>query len=99
MKNIVFLLLILLSLNIIADDKISPGPHNKMGHTKQSEQDKKDSFFYKLFNNELDLMNSSSETNNEILLQIEKLADLNKRGILTDSEFKDKKLILLEKIK
>ncbi len=99
MKNIVFLLLILLSLNIIADDKIRPGPHNKMGHTKQSEQDKKDSFFYKLFNNELDLMNSSSETNNEILLQIEKLADLNKRGILTDSEFKDKKLILLEKIK
>ena len=99
MKNIVFLLLILLSLNIIADDKIRPGPHNKMGHTKQSEQDKKDSFFYKLFNNELDLMNSSSETNNKILLQIEKLADLNKRGILTDSEFKDKKLILLEKIK
>ena len=99
MKNIVFLLLILLSLNIIADDKIRPGPHNKMGHTKQSEQDKKDSFFYKLFNNELDLMNSSSETNNEILLQIEKLADLNERGILTNSEFKDKKLILLEKIK
>lgn len=99
MKNIVFLLLILLSLNIIADDKIRPGPHNKMGHTKQSEQDKKDSFFYKLFNNELDLMNSSSESNNKILLQIEKLADLNKRGILTDSEFKDKKLILLEKIK
>ena len=94
-----FLLIILFSLNTYADEKVRPGPHNKMGHTKQSVEDKKDGFFYKLLNDELDFSGSDQQPNNDqILSQIEKLADLNKRGIITDDEFKDKKSLLLEKI-
>ncbi len=94
-----FLLIILFSLNTYADEKVRPGPHNKMGHTKQSVEDKKDGFFYKLLNDELDFSGSDQQpNNNQILSQIEKLADLNKRGIITDDEFKDKKSLLLEKI-
>ena len=94
-----FLLIILFSLNTYSDEKVRPGPHNKMGHTKQSVEDKKDGFFYKLFNDELDFSGSDKQPNNDqILSQIEKLADLNKRGIITDDEFKDKKSLLLEKI-
>lgn len=94
-----FLLIILFSLNTYSDEKVRPGPHNKMGHTKQSVEDKKDGFFYKLFNDELDFSGSDKQPNNDqILSQIEKLADLNKRGIITDNEFKDKKSLLLEKI-
>ena len=94
-----FLLIILLSFNSYADEKVRPGPHNKMGHTKQSDEQKKDGFFYKLFNDELDFSSSSDQSNNDqVLSQIEKLADLNKRGIITDDEFKDKKSVLLEKI-
>ena len=94
-----FLLIILFSLNTYANEKVRPGPHNKMGHTKQSVEDKKDGFFYKLLNDELDFSGSDQQpNNNQILSQIEKLADLNKRGIITDDEFKDKKSYLLEKI-
>ena len=94
-----FLLIIFFSLNTYSNEKVRPGPHNKMGHTKQSVEEKKDSFFYKLFTDELDFSSSSSQSNNDqILSQIEKLADLNKRGIITDDEFKDKKMILLDKI-
>jgi hypothetical protein len=94
-----FLLIILFSLNTYANEKVRPGPHNKMGHTKQSVEDKKDGFFYKLLNDELDFSGSDQQpNNNQILSQIEKLADLNKRGIITDDEFKDKKSLLLEKI-
>lgn len=94
-----FLLIILFSLNTYSDEKVRPGPHNKMGHTKQSVEDKKDGFFYKLLNDELDFSGSDQQPNNDqILSQIEKLADLNKRGIITDDEFKDKKSLLLEKI-
>ena len=94
-----FLLIILFSLNTYSDEKVRPGPHIKMGHTKQSVEDKKDGFFYKLFNDELDFSGSDKQPNNDqILSQIEKLADLNKRGIITDNEFKDKKSLLLEKI-
>ena len=94
-----FLLIILLSFNSYSDEKVRPGPHNKMGHTKQSAEQKKDGFFYKLFNDQLDFSSSSDQSNNDqILSQIEKLADLNKRGIITDDEFKDKKSVLLEKI-
>jgi hypothetical protein len=94
-----FLLIILFSLNTYANEKVRPGPHNKMGHTKQSVEDKKDGFFYKLLNDELDFSGSDQQpNNNQILSQIEKLADLNKRGIITDDEFKDKNTLLLEKI-
>lgn len=36
-----FLLIILLSFNSYSDEKVRPGPHNKMGHTKQSAEQKK----------------------------------------------------------
>ncbi len=104
MRSILFIALALLSLQVIADDKARPAPHNKIGLTKQSAAEKKDSFLYKIFNNESDLMGSSNknqsfnDSNTEILSQIEKLADLRDRGIITEAEFSDKKSILLNKI-
>ena len=104
MRSILFIALALLSLQVIADDKARPAPHNKIGLTKQSAAEKKDSFLYKIFNNESDLMGSSNknqgfnDSNTEILSQIEKLADLRDRGIITEVEFSDKKSILLNKI-
>ena len=104
MRSILFIALALLSLQVIADDKARPAPHNKIGLTKQSAAEKKDSFLYKIFNNESDLMRSSNknqsfnDSNTEILSQIEKLADLRDRGIITETEFSDKKSILLNKI-
>ena len=104
MRSILFIALAFLSLQVIADDKARPAPHNKIGLTKQSAAEKKDSFLYKIFNNESDLMGSSNknqsfnDSNTEILSQIEKLADLRDRGIITEAEFSDKKSILLNKI-
>ena len=104
MRSILFIALALLSLQVIADDKARPAPHNKIGLTKQSAAEKKDSFLYKIFNNESDLMGSSNKNqsfndgNTEILSQIEKLADLRDRGVITEAEFSDKKTILLNKI-
>ena len=103
MKHVISLALILFSLNIIADDKVRPGPHNKIGHTKQSAESKKDTFFYRLFNDELDFdSNETSESNvhsnDRILSQIEKLADLKDRGIISQDEFNSKKTLLLDKI-
>jgi hypothetical protein len=104
MRSILFIALALLSLQVIADDKARPAPHNKIGLTKQSAAEKKDSFLYKIFNNESDLMGSSNNNqsfndgNTEILSQIEKLADLRDRGVITEAEFSDKKSILLNKI-
>ena len=104
MRSILFIALALLSLQVIADDKARPAPHNKIGLTKQSAAEKKDSFLHKIFNNESDLMGSSNknqsfnDSNTEILSQIEKLADLRDRGVITEAEFSDKKSILLNKI-
>ena len=44
-------ILVLFTLNTVAADLVRPGPHNKIGHTKQD--NKEDTFFYKLFNDEL----------------------------------------------
>ena len=41
----------------------------------------------------------SSIDNDKILSQIEKLADLRERGIITDEEFNSKKSLLLDKIR
>ena len=41
---------------------------------------------------------SANEGNDQILSQIEKLADMKDRGIITEDEFNDKKAILLNKI-
>ena len=60
--------------------------------------------YVNLFNDELDIMGSNnqnrsfSDSNTQILSQIEKLADLRDRGIITEAEFSDKKSILLDKI-
>ena len=92
-------LLLFFTLDTLAENTARPNSNNKIGHSKQSMESKENSFFYKLFNDELDFSSSSDQSNNDqILSQIEKLADLNKRGIITDDEFKDKKSVLLEKI-
>ena len=99
MKYYIPLVFLIFSLQGIAQDAARPGPHNKIGHSKQSQQDKENTFFHKLFNNDLDLIGTSEPNNNQTLEQIEKLADLNKRGIITDEEFNSKKILLLDKIK
>jgi hypothetical protein len=107
MKYFISLIFLIFSLQSIAQDKVRPGPHNKMGHTKQSQEDKENSFINKLINDEFDFMESSSKDNEKVssidndktLSQIEKLADLNERGIITDEEFKSKKSLLLDKIR
>ena len=43
-------------------------------------------------------MGSATFDNDQTLSQIEKLSDLNKRGIITDEEFNSKKSLLLDKI-
>ena len=104
MKYFIPLIFLIFSLESIAREEMRSGPHNKIGHTKQSQEDKEDTFFYKLFNNDLDFMDSSdngkisSNDNDKVLSQIEKLADLKKRGIITDEEFNSKKSVLLDKI-
>ena len=68
---------------------------------------KENTFFYKLFNNDIDFMGSSdnddekisSIDNDKVLSQIEKLADLKERGIITNEEFNSKKSVLLDKIR
>ena len=103
MRNILFIAVAFLSLQVIADDKARPGPHNKIGYHKQSAEEKKGTFFYKLFNEELGLMGSNNQSftdsNSQILSQIEKLADLRDRGIITEAEFSGKKSVLLDKIR
>jgi len=104
MRLLLSIFIVMFSFATIASDKVRPGPHNKIGHTKQSQQDKENTFFYKLFNNDLDIMgsdNTGNETsidNDRALSQIEKLADLKERGIITEAEFNDKKKVLLDKI-
>ena len=105
MKYFLPLVFLFFSLQSIAQDTARPGPNNKIGHSKQSQQDKENTFFYKLFNDDLDFMGSpdnekiSSINNDKALSQIEKLADLKERGIITDEEFNSKKSLLLDKIR
>tara|TARA_B100001094_G_C17598348_1_gene515334 strand:+ start:208 stop:531 length:324 start_codon:yes stop_codon:yes gene_type:complete len=107
MKYFLIFVCLLFSLQSIAQDTARPGANNKIGHSKQSQQDKENSFFHKLITNDLDFMSSSdndndkmsSVDNDKVLSQIEKLADLKERGIITDEEFNSKKSLLLDKIK
>ena len=91
-------LLIMFSINGLANDISRPSSNNKIGHSKQSAETKQNSFFYKLFNNKLVSNDTSSLDNDKTLSQIEKLNDFRKRGILTEEEFQNKKSLLLEKI-
>ena len=107
MKYLLPIVFLFFSLQSIAQDTARPGPNNKIGHSKQSQQDKENTFFYKLFNNDIDFMGSSdndeekisSIDNDKVLSQIEKLADLKERGIITNEEFNSKKSVLLDKIR
>ena len=107
MKYLLPFVFLIFSLQSIAQDTARPGANNKIGHSKQSQQDKEKTFFYKLFNDDLDFMNSSENANDKtsyldndkVLAQIEKLADLKERGIITNEEFNSKKSLLLDKIK
>ena len=107
MKYFLPFVFLIFSLQSIAQDTARPGPNNKIGHSKQSQQDKENTFFYKLFNNDIDFMGSSdnddekisSIDNDKVLSQIEKLADLKERGIITNEEFNSKKSVLLDKIR
>ena len=56
MKYFTSLVFLIFCLQSFAQDKVRPGPHNKIGHTQQSQQNKENTFFHKLFNNDLDLM-------------------------------------------
>tara|TARA_B100000902_G_C26793243_1_gene660875 strand:- start:79 stop:378 length:300 start_codon:yes stop_codon:yes gene_type:complete len=92
-------ILLIFTIDALAENTARPSSNNKIGHTKQNTESKENSFFYKLFNDELDTNERSLLTDNdEILSQIERLADFKKRGILSEEEFQNKKLILLEKI-
>ena len=107
MKYFLPFVFLIFSLQSIAQDTARPGANNKIGHSKQSQQDKEKTFFYKLFNDDLDFMNSSENSNDKtsyldndkVLAQIEKLADLKERGIITNEEFNSKKSLLLDKIR
>jgi hypothetical protein len=104
MRLLLSICILMFSFVSMANDKVRPGPHNKIGHSKQAQEGKEDTFIYKLFNNELDFMSSNSSSNetsinnDQALSQIEKLADLKERGIITEAEFNDKKKVLLDKI-
>ena len=107
MKYFLPFVFLIFSLQSIAQDTARPKANNKIGHSKQSQQDKENTFFYKLFNDDLDIMGSSdnnnervsSINNDKVLSQIEKLADLKERGIITNEEFNSKKSLLLDKIR
>ena len=95
----ILLILLIFTLDVLAENTARPSSNNKIGHSKQSTESKENSFFYKLFNDELDSNDhSSSMDNDKILSQIERLADFKKRGILSEEEFENKKSLLLEKI-
>ena len=104
MKYFIPLVFLIFSAQSFAEDKMRPGPHNKIGHTKKSQEAKENSFIHKLINDDLDFMGSSNNDKprysgiDETLSQIEKLADLKDRGIITDEEFNNKKSVLLDKI-
>ena len=99
MKFIVPILLVF-TFNVSADNTLRPSPNNKIGHSKKAMQLNQESFFYKLFNDELGNNSTSlSKNNDEILSQIERLAEFRERGILSEEEFQTKKSLLLEKIK
>tara|TARA_B100000886_G_C20249916_1_gene418305 strand:+ start:282 stop:563 length:282 start_codon:yes stop_codon:yes gene_type:complete len=92
-------MLLIFTLDVFAENTARPSSNNKIGHTKQSIESKENSFFYKLFNDELDSnYHSSPIDNDKILSQIERLADFKKKGILSEEEFQNKKALLLEKI-
>ena len=41
MRSLLFIAIAFLSLQVIADEEIRPGPHNKMGLTKMDPNEKK----------------------------------------------------------
>ena len=91
-------ILIMFSINGLASDISRPSSNNKIGHSKQNAKSKENSFFYKLFNDELDGNSKSPIDNDKILSQIERLANFREKGIISEEEFQNKKLLLLEKI-
>ena len=104
MKYFLPFVFLIFSLHSIAQDTARPGANNKIGHTKKSQEDKENSFIHRLINDDVDFMGSSNNDKtrysgiDETLSQIEKLADLKDRGIITDEEFNNKKSVLLDKI-
>ena len=59
MKYFLPFVLLFFSMQSISQDTARPGANNKIGHSKLSQQEKEDTFFYKLFNNDLEFMGSS----------------------------------------
>ena len=104
MKYLLPFVFLIFSLQSIAQDTARPGANNKIGHTNKSQEDKENSFIHRLINDDVDFMGSSNNDKprysgiDETLSQIEKLADLKDRGIITDEEFNNKKSVLLDKI-
>ena len=104
MKYFIPLVFLIFSAQSFAEDKARPSANNKVGHTKKSQEDKENSFIYRLINDDIDFMGSSNNDKprysgiDQTLSQIEKLADLKDRGIITNEEFNNKKSVLLDKI-
>ena len=96
-KILTFLITITLAGHLIASDVSRPKANNKIGHSKN---DKDSNFFKNLINKEARLDNENSiENNNKIINQIKMLSKLKDEGVISETEFQDKKTILLNKIK
>tara|TARA_B100000287_G_scaffold350917_1_gene339865 strand:+ start:173 stop:490 length:318 start_codon:yes stop_codon:yes gene_type:complete len=95
----VFTVLILISFSghVLAEGVKRPGPNNKLGHTKSNQGD---TFFDNLFDYEdTKATRAIADNNDRVIQQIKMLSELREEGILSNSEFEEKKKILLKKIK
>lgn len=101
MKKVVIFLIVfsyILPQLVFADSVSRPGANNKMKISKKTLDEKENSFFSRILRGDFDY-GSSDKGNEDIIKQIRMLSDLNKDGILTQSEFEEKKKILLDKMK
>ena len=88
MRSFLFIAIAFLAMQVIADDKARPSPHNKIGLTKKSAQEKESSFFYKLLNDESDLMGSDRKDRS--------FNDGNTEAVMAVFKYQDGKMISLE---
>ena len=90
MISIIFLIPIVIP--IYADDVKRPNANNKSSITKKSDAENNKSFLKKL-------IDGTDVSNERVMDQIRMLSDLRNDGILTEDEFAQKKIYLLNKIK
>ena len=96
-KILTVLIVITMTSHLLASDVSRPKANNKIGHSKNNNDN---SFIKKLINNEIIIDNKDSiENNNKIINQIKILSEMKDEGIISESEFQNKKTVLLNKIK